>query len=92
VGTAISSRWIRVTHFLLMLCAFAEGFLLWVLTALFRESRQSPPRTGKADRTRRGPVSRRGDLIRMNPGTIPDENAGNTIGKRTAWWRWAHCC
>ena len=71
-------------HFLLMLCAFAEGFLLWVLVALFRESRRRPPRTGKADRPRRGPVSRSGELIPMNPGTIQDENAGNTIGTRTA--------
>jgi hypothetical protein len=27
-------------HYLLMLCAFAEGFLLWFLVALIRESRQ----------------------------------------------------
>ena len=54
-----SSRWIRVTHFLLVLCSFAEGFLLWVLVALVRESRRSSPSHRRtADRTRRGPVSR----------------------------------
>ena len=67
-----------------MLCAFAEGFLLWVLVALIRESRQRPPRTGKADRPRRGPVSGSGELIPMKPGTTQDENAENTIGRRIA--------
>jgi hypothetical protein len=71
-------------RFLLMLCAFAEGFLLWFLVALIRESRHLAPHTGKADRTRRGPVSRIGELIPMNPGTTQDENAGKTLGKRTA--------
>jgi hypothetical protein len=45
-------------HFLLIVCALAEGFLLWFLVALIRESRYLARRTGKADRTRRGPVSR----------------------------------
>jgi hypothetical protein len=67
-----------------MLCAFAEGFLLWVLVALTREGQQRSSRKEKADHARRGPVSRRGELIPMNPGTIQGENAGNTIGKRMA--------
>jgi len=70
-------------HFLLMLCAFAEGFLLWFLVALIRESRHLVPHTGKADRTRRGPVSRSGVLIPMSIGTTQDEKAGKAIGKRT---------
>ena len=71
-------------HFLLIVCAFAEGFLLWFLVALIRESLHLGPHTGKADRTRRRPVSRSGELIPMNPGTTQDENAGKAIGKRTA--------
>jgi hypothetical protein len=70
-------------YFLLMMCAFAEGFLLWVLVALIRESRHLTPHTRKADRTQREPMSRSGELIRMNPGMTQDENAGRTIGKRT---------
>jgi len=73
-----------MTHFLLMSCAFAEGFLLWVLLALIRESRQRSPRSGKAGRAGRGPVSGRGELIPMNLGTTQDLNAENTVGKRTA--------
>jgi hypothetical protein len=69
-------------HFVLIVCAFAEGFLLWFLVALIRESRHLAPHTGKADRTRRKPVSRSGELIPMNPGTTQDENAGKAIGKR----------
>ena len=71
-------------HFSLIVCAFAEGFLLWFLVALIRESLHLGPHTGKADRTRRRPVSRSGELIPMNPGTTQDENAGKAIGKRTA--------
>ena len=70
-------------HLLLIVCVFAEGFLLWFLVALIRESQHLAPRTGKADRTRRGPVSRSGEPIPMNPGTTQDENAGKAIGKRT---------
>ncbi len=70
-------------YFLLMLCVFAEGFLLWFLVALIRENRHLAPHTGKADRTRRGPVRRRRKLIPMNTGTTHDENAGKPIGKRT---------
>ena len=70
-------------HFSLIVCAFAEGFLLWFLVALIRESLHLGPHTGKADRTRRRPVSRSGELIPMNPGTTQDENAGKAIGKRT---------
>src|ERR1017187_2724694 len=70
-------------HFLLIVCAFAEGFLLWFLVALIRERRHLAPRTGKAGRTRRGPVSRSGELIPMNPGTTQDENAGKAMRKRT---------
>ena len=70
-------------YFLLMLCVFAEGFLLWFLVALIRESRHLAPHTGKADRTRRGPVSRSGELIPTNTGTTHDENAGEAIRKRT---------
>ncbi len=70
-------------YFLLMMCAFAEGFLLWVLVALIRESRHLTPHTRKADRTQREPMSRFGELTRMNPGMTQDENAGRTIGKRT---------
>jgi hypothetical protein len=70
-------------HFLLIVCAFAEGFLLWFLVALIRENRHLAPHTGKADRTRRGLVSRSGELIPMNPGTTQDENAGKATGKRT---------
>jgi hypothetical protein len=71
-------------HFSLIVCAFAEGFLLWFLVALIRESLHLGPHTGKANRTRRRPVSRSGELIPMNPGTTQDENAGKAIGKRTA--------
>ena len=71
-----------MTYFLLMLCAFAEGFLLWVLVALIREGRRRSPLIRKDYRGRRGPVSRRGELIPMNPGTMQDENMDNTIGKR----------
>jgi len=79
------SNWrIRVTHFLLMLCAFAEGFLLWVLLALIRESRQRSSHRAKPDGTRRGPVSRSGELIPMNLGTTHDLSAQNTMGRRTA--------
>jgi len=60
-------------YFLLMLCALAEGFLLWFLVALIRESRYLAPHKGKADRTRRGPVSRTGEPIPMNSGTTQDE-------------------
>jgi len=70
-------------YFLLMMCAFAEGFLLWVLVALIRESRHLTPHTRKADRTQREPMSRFGELIRMNPGMTQDENAARTKGKRT---------
>src|SRR5713101_5642829 len=70
-------------YFLLMMCAFAEVFLLWVLVALIRDGRHVGPRTGKADRTRRGPMSRIGELIHMNPRMTQDENARKTIGKRT---------
>jgi hypothetical protein len=79
-------------HFLLIVCAFAEGFLLWFLVALIRESRHLAPRTGKAGRTRRGPVSRSGELIPMNPGTTQDENAGKAMRKRTVLAVLAHCC
>ena len=77
------SSGLGMIYFLLMMCAFAEGFLLWVLVALIRESRHLTPRTRKADRTQREPMSRFGELIRMNPGMTQDENAGRTIGKRT---------
>ena len=42
-------------YFLLILCAFAEGFLLWVLMALIQENRHPAPHTGEADRTKRRP-------------------------------------
>jgi hypothetical protein len=42
-----------MVHFLLTLCVFAEGFLLWFLVALIRESRHSAAHTGKVDRIRR---------------------------------------
>jgi hypothetical protein len=45
-------------HFLLILCVFSEGFLLWFLVGLIRESRHLAPRQRKADCLRRGPVSR----------------------------------
>jgi len=70
-------------YFILTLIALAVAFLLWFLAALIRENRQLAPHTGKADRTRRGPVCRRGELIPMNTGTTQDENAGKPIGKRT---------
>jgi hypothetical protein len=41
-------------YFLLMMFAFADGFLLWVLVALIRDCRHLGLHTGKADRTRRG--------------------------------------
>jgi hypothetical protein len=69
-------------YFLLMLCAFAEGFLLWFLVAMIRESRHPAPHTGKADRTRRGPMSRTGESIPMNSGTTRDE-CGKVNRKRT---------
>ncbi len=70
-------------YFLLMMCAFAVGFLLWVLVALIREGKHLTPHRRKADRARRGPISRIGELIHMNPRMTQDENAGKTIGKRT---------
>src|SRR5229473_2048539 len=70
-------------YFLLMMCAFAEVFLLWVLVALIRDGRHVAPRTGKADRTRRGPMSRIGELIHMNPRMTQDENAEKTTGTRS---------
>src|SRR5260370_20126445 len=90
-GAAISIEMARrpppsgpgMIYFLLMMCAFAEVFLLWVLVALIRDGRHLAPHMGKADRTRRGPMSRIGELIHMNPGMTRDENAGKTIGKRT---------
>ncbi len=42
----------------LVLCAFAEGFLLCFLVALIREYRHRTPHTWNADRTRCGRVSR----------------------------------
>ena len=69
--------------FLIIVCACAEGFLLWFLVALIRDGRHLAPHTGKADRTRRRLVSRSGELIPMNPGTSQDENAGKAIRKRT---------
>ena len=45
-------------HIFLMLCAFAEGFLLWFLVALNREIRLGAPHTENAGRTRCGSVSR----------------------------------
>ena len=74
---------LAMIYFLLMTCAFAEGFLLWVLVALIRDGRHFALCSGKADRKRRGPMSRIGGLIPMNPRMTQDENAGNTIGKRT---------
>jgi hypothetical protein len=70
-------------YFLLALIALAVAFLLWFLVALIRESRHLAHTRGKADRTRRGPVSRSGELIPMNPGTTQDENAGKAMRKRT---------
>lgn len=37
-------------RFLLVLCAFAEGFLLWFLVALIRENRNRAPDTRNVDR------------------------------------------
>jgi Putative beta-barrel porin-2, OmpL-like. bbp2 len=68
-------------YFLLMLCALAEGFLLWVLVALIRESRPSRRKWGKAYRTHCGLVSGRGKLIPMKPATTQGKNAGKVIGK-----------
>ena len=70
-------------YFLLMICAFAVGFLLWVLVALIREGQHLTPQRRKADRARRGPISRIGELIHMNPGMTQDENAEKITGKRT---------
>ncbi len=70
-------------YFLLMMCAFAVGFLLWVLVALIREGQHLTPQRRKADRARRGPISRIGELIHMNPGMTQDENAEKITGKRT---------
>jgi hypothetical protein len=50
-------------HLLVMLCALAEGFMLWFLLALIRERRRDTPCAGKADL--------------MNPGTISYEHAEN---------------
>src|SRR5260370_34693470 len=71
-------------YFLLMMCAFAEGFLLWALVALIRDGRHLAPHMGKADRTRRGPMSRIGELLHMDPRMTRYENAGKTVGKRTS--------
>src|ERR1700682_1163292 len=68
-------------YFLLMICAFAVGFLLWVLVALIREGQHLATHRRKADRARRGPISRIGELIHMNPGMTQDENAEKTTGK-----------
>jgi hypothetical protein len=70
-------------YFLLMMCAFAVGFLLWVLVALIREGQHLTPHRRKADRARCGPISRIGELIHMNPKITQDENAEKTTGKRT---------
>ena len=70
-------------YLLLMICAFAEGFLLWVLVELIREGQQLTPLRRKADRARRGPIIRIGELIHMNPKMTQDENAEKTTGKRT---------
>ncbi len=70
-------------YFLLMLCAFAEGFLLRFLVGLIRESQYLAPHKEKADRMRRGPAGQSGKLIPMNPGKTQDENVGKAIGKRT---------
>lgn len=48
---------------LLILCAFAEGFLLWFLASLVRDGRRSAPDARKADRTRREQVSRSEPLL-----------------------------
>jgi len=70
-------------YFVLMVFAFAESFLLWVLVALVRESPQLASRTEKADLTGRGPANRRGKPIPMNPGTTQNENAGKATGRHT---------
>jgi hypothetical protein len=45
---------LEMIYFLLMMFAFADGFLLWVLVALIRDCRHLGPHQGQADRTRRG--------------------------------------
>jgi hypothetical protein len=69
-------------HFLLMLFAFAEAFLLWVLVALIRENHRLARHKGKAARTRSALVSRNEEVIPMNFATSQDENAGKAAGKR----------
>lgn len=72
-------------HLLLITCAFAEIFLLWFLAGLIRESRRLAPRKGKADRTRRGPTSRREEpIVMMNSGTTREETTERTLGQRIA--------
>jgi hypothetical protein len=53
-GSRVRERTAMIYCFLI-LCAFAEGFLLWVLVALIQESRHLAPQAGKGDRMRRRP-------------------------------------
>jgi hypothetical protein len=50
-------------RFVFMLCAFAEGFLLWFLMALVRERRSDATHSSKADRARSEPTGRNGLLL-----------------------------
>jgi|HubBroStandDraft_1064217.scaffolds.fasta_scaffold1306108_1 hypothetical protein len=50
-------------RFVFMLCAIAEGFLLWFLIALIREGRHDATHSSKADRARSEPTGRNGLLL-----------------------------
>jgi len=68
-----------------MLFAFAEGFLLWFLAGLIRESRQLASSKGKANRTWRGSVTRREKpALIVHSGTGQEETVEKASGKRIA--------
>ncbi len=62
-------------RFVFMLCAFAEGFLLWFLMALVREKRHQATHPSKADCIGSEPISRNGLLLSRETRTAdPREN------------------
>jgi hypothetical protein len=72
-------------HLLLMLFACAEGFLLWFLAGLIRESRQLASSKGKADRMWRGTTTRReGPILVTHSSTGQEETVEKAFGKRNA--------
>ena len=62
---------------LLMLSALTEGFLLWFLVALVRESRHSVRHTVKSDLTHHG-LTRRSELFRERQTWMPHIHEGKS--------------